>query len=68
VLRKHHVISPWHADKQQRATDLQQIVGIVSEASAAVLWKQMENNFVLLVLTVLPVRHQLGKHCTWQNL
>jgi len=29
-----------------------------------VLWKQIENNFFLLVLTVLPVRHQLGKHCT----
>jgi len=29
-----------------------------------VLWKQTENNFFLLVLTVLPVRHQLGKHCT----
>jgi len=24
----------------------------------------MENNFFLLVLTVLPVRHELGKHCT----
>jgi len=28
------------------------------------LWKQMENNFFLLVLTALPVRHQLGKCCT----
>jgi len=31
-----------------------------------VLWKQIENNFFLLVLPVLPVRHRLlvGKHCT----
>jgi len=29
-----------------------------------VLWKQTENDFFLLVLTVRPVRHQLCKHCT----
>jgi len=34
----------------------------------SVLWKQMESNFFLLVLfTVLPVRHQ-GKHCPWHQL
>jgi len=30
-----------------------------------VLWKWTENNCFLLVPTVLPVRHQLGKHQWW---
>jgi len=34
---------------------------VVSKASAL---ETMKNNFFLLVLTVLPVRHQLGKHGT----
>jgi len=46
-----------HAE-QQRETESQQIVGIVSKVSA------------LEIFAVLPVRHQLlvGKHCIWPNL
>jgi len=63
------VVDVWHGQsahsslhtKQQRVTDYSKLLELFLRL---VLWKQIENDFFLLVLTALPVGHQLGKHCT----